>query len=190
MTPFHRQKKAASTFWLSGAWLVLVLFSFGLFFVADPWKENITGIGWVQGHKGLMAAYCLYACSFCGWLSWKFCLAWNQLKTGWLLAGSWELIAVGCLMPWQNGQPGNFFLDLHSLLCTGGIILQCLLFLRMYTLWQTLALLKQTAGWALVFAGISIALFAWSQVISLVCEVAYVCLYASLFTWRLVHNDS
>lgn len=63
-----KKSKAAG---LIALYLLLVLLSVWIGFQIDSVQENLTGLGWKNGQLFLMGIYCLLACGYNGWLSWK-----------------------------------------------------------------------------------------------------------------------
>ncbi len=167
----------------------LTLFSFFLFSAANPLQENITGIGWVNGRLWLMVLYCLYACLFCAFLSWKYFSAKAHPGIGQGLAFSWLVILAGSLLPWKAGEPEILALDLHSLLCTAAIAGQALCMIRILQDWSFEPDIKKTARLVLASLAVAFALFAWSQSISLLCEISYVNGYAWILSVMQVQQS-
>lgn len=156
---------------LIGSAFLLVLFSVAVFWQIDPWKENLTGLGWKRGQLLLMAGWTTLACLEGGLLTWMVLFGYGAARPAKICLLSWVLLLSGCLIPWSEQ---GLFGDLHSLLCTAGILIWCLNWIWIFQGWQFDRKLKKTAGALLMAAAGSAALIAFSSGISLVSEMAFV----------------
>lgn len=165
-----KNSKAAG---LMALYLLLVLFSVWIGFQIDRVQENLTGLGWKNGHLLLMGIYCLFACGYDGWLSWRVLMQAGYYVQGRLSALMWAFMALGALIPWKDPGLGAT-LDLHSLVCTTAIIANGLIWLWVSVYGLTSPFFRQVCQLVLGCLILSVAVFASSGCISYLCEAAYV----------------
>ena len=165
-----KKSKAAG---LIALYLLLVLLSVWIGFQIDSVQENLTGLGWKNGQLFLMGIYCLLACEYNGWLSWKVLSQAGYPRQGRLSELMWALMAVGALIPWKD--PGlEATLDLHSLVCTAAIIANGLIWLWVLAYGFANPSFRSICQLVLGCLILSVAIFAASGCVSYLCEAAYV----------------
>ncbi len=151
----------------------LVIFSIVIGFQIDSLQENLTGLGWKNHHFWQMAFYCLYACGYDGFLAWSVLKHYGYNKQAKLSCLCWGLMVLGALIPWTDPQL-QATLDLHTLVCTGAITANGLLWLWIYTRALGEIQLRQAAAGVTACLVFSLLLFGMSGCVSYLCEAFYV----------------
>ncbi len=164
-----------SAFWLA-AWLGLLLFSIYLCTQCDPWNENLTGLGWVDGRVLLMAVYTLYSSLINGALSFLAMTKAGEKRKAALLVLLWALGTIGALIPYHHvssSPVSGLQTNLHLLLSSGSFAIIVLIwFSILFFPHPDLELKKQARGVMLSIA-FSFAVLAISQNVSLLSELAF-----------------
>ena len=164
-----------SAFWLA-AWLGLLLFSLYLCTQCDPWNENLTGLGWVNGRVLLMAVYTLYSSLINGALSFLAMKKAGEKKKAALLVFLWALGTVGALIPYHHVSSSpiaRLQTNLHLLLSSGSFAIIVLIwFSVLFFPHPDLELKKQARG-VMISIAFSFAVLAISQNVSLFSELFF-----------------
>lgn len=168
------------------ALLLLWVFTIVLSFQLDPFSDNLTGLGWVSGHRLWMILYAMYACLLNAYLSWKVFGKDGHSRNGWMAAACWVTGLIGCLIPYDPSGKQVLLSDFHllfSVLGSAGYLL--VMVYTVVTLDSSFAQRKSATAVMIALAP-SLLFFALSQSISWLCEVSFICLNSSILVWNLM----
>lgn len=163
--------------------LIFTIFSLALTSFIHPWKENLTGLGWVKGHLVLMGLWNLYGCSLSFFLSWLYLEA-EKKRLLYECCLSWIGLALGCLIPYCEG-PIAFLGDLHSLVCVISFIFWLKGWSGLLFLSPSFTLNHQISKSVLTWFGVCLFLSVLVGEICFISEAGFVCGICWILFWAI-----
>ncbi len=169
---------------------VLWIFTAALTFRLNPFRDNLTGLGWVKGQTFLMSVYACYACGLNAWLSWSVFSGSDHPKIVRYVWISWIIALIGCLIPFDESGSHLFSSDLHLLISTAGAGVYLVMMAMILTSPLSNSEQRKSAKAVWLAFAPSLLFFGFSQSISWLSEVCFICLNATILAWIQSHSEN
>lgn len=177
-----------SSFWLWGLCLLLCLWALGLCLSCNPWRDNLTGLVWID-HKWMSAGgFIPFACLFNACLTDRVFRQCEETRLARLSLLFWGIGWIGAWLPWQDVSVNllwGLLSSLHLFLCPLAFCGILLLWLYAALSWTSSRALRQAAQGMIGIAAGSLALTAFSQSVSLYCELFFLCASPVYLVWKI-----